>query len=941
MVRQLPGRLEQQLGRHRLQRRHVRDRRLEGLSWNHGGRTFDRWHRHSIPTSSIAATLSSGASPTGTITFTVFGPQASAPTSCASGGVSVGTATVTGNGTYNPSITFTPTAIGSYWWYASYGGDSNNLTAGSTCGSGMSKTVVSQASPTLTATAPSTGTLGTKITANLISSVLASGYNPTGTITITVFGPRGSAPTSCSAGTTVGTATVSGNGTYHPSAGFTPTTAGTYWWYASYGGDTDNAAAASTCGPGMSETVVAKASPSVTATGPTTDAVGTAIAKSSISSVLASGYTPTGTITIVVFGPQSTAPTSCTTGGTTVGTATVSGNATYNSSAAYTPTAAGNYWWYASYGGDSNNLTAASTCGSGMSETVVAKASPTLTATGPSTGNVATPIATTAISSVIASGYTPTGTITIVVFGPQSTAPTSCTTGGTTVGTATVSGNGTYNPSAGYTPATAGDYWWYASYGGDSNNNTATSKCGSGMSETIVTGSVATKLVITTSPVSGAASNSATLGPIVVQLESATNSPVSAASNTTVTLSSSSTGGIFSVNSGGGTVTSVTINSGSSSTSFFYGDTVAGSPTITAKTGSLTPATQVETINAGTPNSIKIVSGSPQSAQVTQSFAPLVVSVTDAYNNPVSGVTVTFTAPSSGATGSFSNSTNSISNSTDSNGQISEAFTANAVAGGPYQVSASTPGPSAVNFQLTNTPGSASKLIFTSEPSANQNVTAGAPTPFQVKVEDQYGNVETGDNSTTVSLAFGSNPGSSTLSCAQQRNRRPFRRVSRTSRARSTSSGPATRSWRLRVLHMARQPRTASTSSPERRSEIQTVSGAGQSETQGDSFSSPLVALVTDAEGNPVPGASVTYQAPSSGASGTFSNAQSTISSPTGNNGEVSEVLTANDTGGTYFTVTASVGGVATPADFSNLLIGADFTIYGPTGLQPILPGQQ
>ena len=120
---------------------------------------------------------------------------------------------------------------------------------------------------------------------------------------------------------------------------------------------------------------------------------------------------------------------------------------------------------------------------------------------------------------------------------------------------------------------------------------------------------------------------------------------------------------------------------------------------------------------------------------------------------------------------------------------------------------------------------------------------------------------------------------------------------------------------------------------------IQAVSGTGQSETKGDSFSSPLVALVTDAEGNPVSGALVTYQAPASGASGTFSNAQSTISSPTGNNGEVSEVLTANDTGGTYFTVTASVGGVATPADFGNLLIGADFTIYGPTGLQPILPG--
>jgi hypothetical protein len=53
----------------------------------------------------------------------------------------------------------------------------------------------------------------------------------------------------------VGTATVSGNGTYHPAAGFTPTTAGTYWWYASYGGDSSNGASNSTCGTGMTSTV--------------------------------------------------------------------------------------------------------------------------------------------------------------------------------------------------------------------------------------------------------------------------------------------------------------------------------------------------------------------------------------------------------------------------------------------------------------------------------------------------------------------------------------------------------------------------------------------------------------------------------------------------------------------------------------------------------------
>jgi glyoxylate utilization-related uncharacterized protein len=448
--------------------------------------------------SSVLAGGTTAPAATGTITFTVFGPQATAPTTCTTGGTTVGTATVAGNATYHPSAGYTPGAAGDYWWYASYGGDANNNTATSTCGSTMSETVVGQATPTLTAAGPGTATIGTAIATTNISSVLAGGTTApaaTGTITFTVFGPQATAPTTCTTGgTTVGTATVAGNATYHPSAGYTPGAAGDYWWYASYGGDANNNTATSTCGSTMSETTVAKFAPTVTAGGPGTGTAGTAIAASSINSVLAGGTTApavTGTITFTVFGPQATAPTTCTTGGTTVGTGTtVAGNATYHPSAGYTPGAAGDYWWYASYGGDANNNTATSTCGSGMTDTVVGQATPTLTATGPGTGTAGTAIAASSINSVLAGGTTTpavTGTITFKVFGPQATAPTTCTTGGTTVGTGTtVTGNATYNPSAGYTPGAAGDYWWYASYGGDANNNAATSTCGSTMSETVV-----------------------------------------------------------------------------------------------------------------------------------------------------------------------------------------------------------------------------------------------------------------------------------------------------------------------------------------------------------------------------------------------------------------------------------------------------------------------
>ena len=420
-----------------------------------------------IPASSISATLASASTPTGTITFTVFGPQSAAPTSCSTGGITAGTATVSANGTVHPSGGYTPSAAGNYWWYASYPGDSNNNPAVTVCSASMSETVVAKASPTLFVVGPPTGGIGTAIPTSSITATLSSGSSPTGTITFTVFGPQAQAPTSCTSnGTSVGTATVSGNGTYNPSIVFTPSAIGNYWWYASYGGDSNNLTDSSICGTGMSETVVGKASPTVTATGPSTDGIGTAIPTSAISSVLASGYTPTGTITFTVFGPQASAPDLLHDRWHRGWNGNGLRKRTYHPSAGYTPTAAGDYWWYASYGGNSNNNTAASTCGSGMSETVVAGASPTITATGPGTDGVGTAIATSSISSVLASGSSPTGTITFTVFGPQASAPTSCTR-------RHHSRNGnclrqrTYHPSAGYTPTAAGNYWWYASYGGE------------------------------------------------------------------------------------------------------------------------------------------------------------------------------------------------------------------------------------------------------------------------------------------------------------------------------------------------------------------------------------------------------------------------------------------------------------------------------------------
>ena len=72
--------------------------------------------------------------------------------------------------------------------------------------------------------------------------------------------------------------------------------------------------------------------------------------------------------------------------------------------------------------------------------------------------------------------------------------------------------------------------------------------------------------------------------------------------------------------------------------------------------------------------------------------------------------------------------------------------------------------------------------------------------------------------------------------------------------------------------------------------------GGGQRAQVNQAFASPLVATVTDASGNPVSGASVTFSAPTSGASGTF------VGNPT---------MVTNAAGAASITFTAN----ATPED--------------------------
>ncbi|HEY0179888.1 MAG TPA: lamin tail domain-containing protein [Dokdonella sp.] len=97
--------------------------------------------------------------------------------------------------------------------------------------------------------------------------------------------------------------------------------------------------------------------------------------------------------------------------------------------------------------------------------------------------------------------------------------------------------------------------------------------------------------------------------------------------------------------------------------------------------------------------------------------------------------------------------------------------------------------------------------------------------------------------------------------------------------------------------------------------------GTPQSAILGRPFAAPLAVHVSDAGGNAVAGAVVTFAAPASGASATLSS----TTAATDANGDASVGATANATAGGY-AVTASIEGVPTPAEFelTNLADAAD-----------------
>jgi len=187
---------------------------------------------------SATATVSGGQSPSGSVTFRLFGPN---DASCSSVPVFTSTVPVSGDGSYD-SGSFTPAIGETYRWTATYSGDQSNNPASSACGAKGGTVIVSRLNTTLDTTASGTVAAGGQVSD---TATLSGGLSPSRWIRFRLYGPG---DTTCS-GAQVFTSRipVSGDGSY-PSTATTLTAAGTYRWTAEYPGDLNNNAASEGCG---------------------------------------------------------------------------------------------------------------------------------------------------------------------------------------------------------------------------------------------------------------------------------------------------------------------------------------------------------------------------------------------------------------------------------------------------------------------------------------------------------------------------------------------------------------------------------------------------------------------------------------------------------------------------------------------------------------------
>jgi hypothetical protein len=333
------------------------------------------------------------------------------------------------------------------------------------------------------------------------------------------------------------------------------------------------------------------------------------------------------------------------------------------------------------------------------------------------------------------------------------------------------------------------------------------------------------------------------------------------------------------------------------------------------------------------PNTLILAGGSPQTAALDTAFGGnLQVTLANTNGCPLTttlaGVAVTFSAPASGASGAFAASgSNTLTAGTDASGMAAAAmFSANGIAGS-YTILARSPYGS-VSFAMTNSAaGIPAAITVVGRASQSATVSTRYKHPLEVKLRDASGTPLQGV-SVTFSLGSGSS-GSATAAGAGASFSDGTTQATATTDAAGHAVSPRFTAGTTAGSFVA----TAAVAGSARRinfrlrnvagppAAVTPGSGSSQATSLGGRFPVRLAVTVTDAHGNVVPGAIVTFAAPVEGPRGRFVIAARdlrarTVRATTGATGvAVAPPFTATATTGGYV-VRASVAHVA-PAAFA------------------------
>jgi protocatechuate 3,4-dioxygenase beta subunit len=326
----------------------------------------------------------------------------------------------------------------------------------------------------------------------------------------------------------------------------------------------------------------------------------------------------------------------------------------------------------------------------------------------------------------------------------------------------------------------------------------------------------------------------------------------------------------------------------------------------------------------GLPSAITATGTSSQEAIVNGSYGkPLQARVTDAGGNPVQGAPVTFSILP-GATGASANFLGAgPSATTDANGvATSPALMANGVPG-RFSATASTAGVSTVATYTLDNHATSTTLQVTSTHDPSATVGDRYRSSLQARLLDAEGQpiegatvtfaITPADNGAAASFLGGTGGQAAALTDANGLATAPPLIANKTA-GRFTATATALGAQPgLSILHnLAAAP-----------AGITAGAADGQSTTVGGRFPIPLAVTVTDENGNPVAGATITFVGPAKGASGHFKKNV---------HARMSRIVRVRTNGkgiavAPPFTANASVGGYVVTATVKGSLVRTAFSL--------------